>query len=185
MAKFIIISIYAMLKKIIKLLLNPKKWIETRTKIAIHQYQVESLRKSLGSCGEGVSILMPTRIEGPENVKIGNRVSIVAFVHIWGNGGVEIGDDTLIASHVAITSLTHSSDANLFADSIIAKPVIIGRNVWIGSHAVILPGVSIGDNAIIGAGAVVTEDVHANTIVVGVPAKPIKHRLETNISTIK
>lgn len=54
------------------------------------------------------------------------------------------------------------------------KPIYIGKNVWIGAHATILPGVKVGDGAIIAAGAVVTKDVTANTIVGGVPAKEIK-----------
>jgi len=53
-------------------------------------------------------------------------------------------------------------------------PIILGRNVWVGSNATILQGVTIGDNAVIGAGAVVTKDVEANTIVGGVPARFIK-----------
>lgn len=51
--------------------------------------------------------------------------------------------------------------------------VIIGRNVYIGAGAIILPGVTIGDNSIIGAGAVVTKDIPPNTVAVGVPAKVI------------
>jgi acetyltransferase-like isoleucine patch superfamily enzyme len=130
------------------------------------------LRRQLGACGEAVSIGTPVVIKHPEGVRIGNRVAINAFVHMWAHGGVTIGDDTLIASHVAITSLTHDSKAELYSGSLISKPVVIGRNVWIGAHAVILPGVTIGDGAIIGAGAVVTRDVAPRTTVVGVPARP-------------
>lgn len=54
------------------------------------------------------------------------------------------------------------------------KPVKIGKNVWVGAHATILPGVMVGDNAVIAAGAVVTKDVPANAVVAGVPAKVIK-----------
>jgi galactoside O-acetyltransferase len=50
-------------------------------------------------------------------------------------------------------------------------PVRIGRNVWIGSSAQILPGVTIGDNAVIGAGSVVTNDIPANVVAVGVPCR--------------
>jgi len=57
-------------------------------------------------------------------------------------------------------------------------PIHIGKNVWIGANASVLPGVSIGDGAIVAAGAVVTKDVEPNTIVGGVPAKMIK-RIET------
>ena len=51
---------------------------------------------------------------------------------------------------------------------------IIGNNVWIGTHAIILGNVRIGDNAIIGAGAVVLKDVEPNSVVAGNPAKFIK-----------
>jgi acetyltransferase-like isoleucine patch superfamily enzyme len=55
------------------------------------------------------------------------------------------------------------------------KRVEIGNNVWIGAGTKILPGVHIGDGAVVGAGAVVTKDVEANTVVVGVPAKYVKN----------
>jgi acetyltransferase-like isoleucine patch superfamily enzyme len=51
---------------------------------------------------------------------------------------------------------------------------VIGKNVWIGSNATILPGVTIGDGSIVAAGAVVTKDVPPNTVVGGVPARIIK-----------
>ena len=56
-----------------------------------------------------------------------------------------------------------------------SAPIVLGKNVWVGSNATILQGVTIGDNAVIGAGAVVTGDIPANTVAVGVPAKVIKH----------
>ncbi|MET0292557.1 MAG: DapH/DapD/GlmU-related protein, partial [Steroidobacteraceae bacterium] len=52
------------------------------------------------------------------------------------------------------------------------RPIVIGRNVWIGAGALVLPGVTIGDDALIGAGSVVTRDVPAGTTVVGNPARP-------------
>lgn len=58
--------------------------------------------------------------------------------------------------------------------SLIAAPIHIKKNVWIGSHATVLPRVTIGENAIVAAGAVVVKDVPANTIVGGIPAKFIK-----------
>ena len=117
----------------------------------------------------------PVCIEGAKNVSIGNHVAINAFVHIWGHGKVTIGDECLIASHVSITSLTHDTHAETYNRIVIAKEVKIGNNVWIGTHAVVLPGVTIGSNAVIGAGAVVTKDVPENAIVAGVPAKIIRY----------
>jgi maltose O-acetyltransferase len=118
------------------------------------------------------------RFEGKEFISIGNNVSINAFVHIWGQGGVEIGDDSLIASHVAIVSVTHDSNARLYREKIITEKVTIGKNVWIGAHAVILQGITIGDNVIIGAGSVVNKDIPSNVTVAGVPAKIIKTKKE-------
>ena len=57
----------------------------------------------------------------------------------------------------------------------IPAPIIVGKNVWIGSNSTILQGVSIGDGAIVAAGAVVTKDVPANSIVGGIPAKLIRY----------
>jgi acetyltransferase-like isoleucine patch superfamily enzyme len=56
----------------------------------------------------------------------------------------------------------------------VIKPVNIGDNVWIGSRAMVLKGASIGDNSIIGAMSVVTSDIPANCIAVGIPAKVIR-----------
>ena len=56
-----------------------------------------------------------------------------------------------------------------------SAPIVLGKNVWIGSNATILQGVTIGDNAVIGAGAVVTGDIPADTVAVGVPARVVKH----------
>lgn len=58
----------------------------------------------------------------------------------------------------------------------ISRPILIGSDVWIGAHSIILSGVKIGDGAVIAAGSVINQDVPANTIVGGVPAKIIKER---------
>lgn len=55
----------------------------------------------------------------------------------------------------------------------ILKPINVGNNVFIGMNVTIMPGVTIGDNVIIGTSSVVTKDIPSNTIVAGVPAKPI------------
>ena len=54
------------------------------------------------------------------------------------------------------------------------RPVHIGKNVWIGAGASVMPGVTVGDNAVIAGGAVVIKDVEPDTVVGGNPAKVIK-----------
>jgi maltose O-acetyltransferase len=131
-------------------------------------------RAKLGAFGVNCNIYPNVVIHSPKSVMIGNRVNIAEFVHIWGGGGVYIGNDVAIASHAVIASQTHDKYAELFRDSQQMMPVKIGENVWIGSGAVILPGVKIGEGSVIGAQAVVTRDVPPRSLVVGVPARVVE-----------
>jgi Acetyltransferase (isoleucine patch superfamily) len=93
---------------------------------------------------------------------------------MWGGGGITIGNDVMIAAHTIISSQTHDPNAPLFRETQIMKPVVIEDNVWIGSGAIILPGVHIGTGSVIGAGSVVTKDVPPGSVVVGGPSKVIR-----------
>ena len=132
------------------------------------------LLRGVASAGESILLFGPVVMLGREKITIGSRVSIAGFLHIWGHGGVIIGDDVLIASHVAISSITHDPATKPFNSKNIGKPVSVGRNVWIGSHAFIGAGVTVGEDSIIGAGAVVLRDVAPGTVVAGVPAKELR-----------
>lgn len=87
-----------------------------------------------------------------------------------------------IGNHVHITNavefITHDGGTlilrHLTPDLEITKPITIGDYVYIGTHAIILPGVTIGNNCIVAAGAIVTKDVPDNSVVAGVPARRIK-----------
>lgn len=107
------------------------------------------------------------------NIKIGKNVFINSCCNFQDQGGVNIGDGTLIGHKVVLATLNHGLSPD-DRGSLYPSPISIGRNVWIGSSVTILPGVSIGDNAIIGAGSVVTKDVDQNAIVGGVPAAVIR-----------
>jgi len=113
------------------------------------------------------------------HIRIGSNCTVNAYCQIQGNGGVEIGDNCLIASHVCLYSANH-----VFADETLPiraqgetrKGIRIGSDVWVGGGAIILDGVTIGDGAVIAAGAVVNRDVAPGAIVAGVPARAVKHR---------
>ena len=142
-------------------------WDEART---------VALLKKCRSHGEGVSIQWPITVAHPSQVSFGNQVAIAAYVHVWGKGGVTIGNRVMIGTHTSISSLTHDYTADVMFSVMIDKPVRIEDDVWIGSNAVILPGVVVGRGAVVGAGAVVTRDVPPGAIVAGVPARVIKQR---------
>jgi phosphonate metabolism protein (transferase hexapeptide repeat family) len=114
----------------------------------------------------------------------------------------EIGKFCSIASHVCINPVQHPMDrvsqhhmtyrkvAYQFAkeddealfDWRRTHSVKIGHDVWIGHGAIIMKGVEIGTGAVVGAGSVVTKDVEPYTIVVGVPARPIKRRFSKEVA---
>lgn len=92
-------------------------------------------------------------------------------------GPVKIGDNVNLAQGITVTALNHNfNDPSKRIDEqgVSTSAVNIGNDIWIGTNAVILPGVSIGNHSVVAAGAVVTKDVPAHTLVAGVPAKVIK-----------
>jgi len=137
---------------------------------------IDYLKRKLKSCGKNVTLFPYVIIHNPDKVSIGDDTSIAEFVHIWGGGGVQIGKRVMIATHTAITSLTHNYNVNPMNKTLIAEPVIIDDDVWIGSNVTICPGVTIGQGAVIGAGAVVLKDIPDFAIAMGVPANVIKMR---------
>lgn len=108
-----------------------------------------------------------------KNIKIGKNVFLNTGCSFQDRGGINIGDGALIGMNVTIATLNHGLPLETRSTTY-SSPVVIGKNVWIGSNATILPGVTIGDNSVVAAGAVVTKDVPENTVVVGVPAKAVK-----------
>lgn len=116
----------------------------------------------------------PFYTECGKNIFIGKNVFINCCCHFQDQGGIYIVDNSLIGSHVVMATINHDLAPSRRADNFPA-PIRIGKGVWIGSHAVILPGVTVGDHAVIAAGSVVTKDVAAKTLVGGVPAKVIRN----------
>ena len=119
------------------------------------------------------ALFPPFHTDCGKNIHVGKNVFINMGCKFQDQGGIYIGDDTLIGHNVVLATLNHALSPRKRADMIPA-PIRIGSKVWIGAGAIVLPGVTIGDGAIVAAGAVVTKDVPENTIVGGVPAKPMR-----------
>ena len=141
-------------------------------------HQPEELRslmeKLIGKKVSDTFVLFPPfYTDFGKNITIGENVFINSSCHFQDQGGIEIGDGCQIGHNVVIATVNHALDPKLDRKNEY-HPVKLGKRVWIGSNATILPGVTIGDFAVVAAGAVVTKDVEAYSVVGGVPAKLIK-----------
>ena len=114
-----------------------------------------------------------SQILHPENIKMGRKVwqsfLLSGGCYIQANNGIVIGDNTIFASGVKIISANH--DVSNLDKHILERSIKIGANCWIGSGAIILPGVEIGNDSIVGAGAVVTKSFPSESMIIGNPAK--------------
>ncbi|WP_419897695.1 sugar O-acetyltransferase [Roseomonas sp. USHLN139] len=130
------------------------------------------LREIMGAVGDGVTIRPPFFIDYGYNIRLGAGVFLNFNCVILDVVQVTIGDGTQIGPGVQILTADHPRDPRQRSQGLeFGRPVSIGRNVWIGSGALILPGVTIGDDALIGAGSVVTRDVPAGATALGNPAR--------------
>lgn len=149
------------------------------------------VRSAFGTLGKGSLIVNPLGVRGLDHIfigtgvlvnegtwlqaemgsdlTIGNNVYIGHRCHIHAVDSLIIGDDTMIADGVTVSSGAHVGVNH----SQVAKdgPIVIGQGVFIGEKALIKGGVTIGDGATIGAGAIVTRDIPAGATAGGVPAK--------------
>lgn len=135
----------------------------------------------LPETGKGVVIADDAVFGNAGNIVIDDYVFIGEKTQIYAQGKVHIKRGTIIADHCDIRTANHfydGSDLDMlpFDERIIVKPVIIGENVWVASHVLIMPGITIGDGAVIAAGSVVTKNVERCEIVGGAPAKHLKYR---------
>jgi len=122
-----------------------------------------------------------------ERATIGNYCFINSNCNFNCEGGLKIGDNVIFGQEVMIQTSKHNFNGKFipYDEHQILKPVIIENNVWIGSRAIILPGVRIGEGAIVGAGSIVTKDINSLAIVVGNPAKQINERDKLNYEKLK
>lgn len=119
-----------------------------------------------------------TREQG--RLRLGDGVVLSRGVHLVAYAGLEIGAGSMIGEYASLRDANHIRGAegisSLRDSGHEARPIRLGREVWIGRGAVVLAGVTIGDGAVVAANAVVTRDVPAGAVVGGVPARPLQPR---------
>ena len=110
-------------------------------------------------------------------IRVGQRCFIGERSVIRGQGGVQIGNDVLLAPHVQILAIDHvvaTSRVPIMDQGIRGEGIVIEDGAWLGAGSIITDGVRVGRNAVVGAGAVVTHDVPDGTVAVGVPARVVR-----------
>ena len=136
----------------------------------------------LGGKGEKLWITPPFYVDYGNNIYFGNNCEVNMNCTFLDDNRIVIGDNALIAPNVQIYTAFHPAHAlDRFGEpradgsfefcKTRTAPVVIGKNVWIGGGAILLPGVTIGDNVVIGAGSVVTHDIPSDTIAFGNPCR--------------
>ena len=140
------------------------------------QQREEMLKDIMGTYGDGLYIIPPVYANwGLKNVHVGKNVVFNFSCRFVDDADITIGDNTMLGPGVCISTAEHPLSPELRRNGLqYNKPVHIEDNVWIGSGAVILAGVTIGRNAVIGAGSVVTKDIPADSLALGIPAKVIR-----------
>lgn len=127
-------------------------------------------------CRFGAAVLLETMHQG--RIALGSHVRINQGCVLAAYRLVAIGDDSLIGEYTSIRDANHGIRAGelIRLQHHDAAAVRIGRDVWIGRGACILPGVEIGDGAVVGANSVVLRDIPAGAVAAGNPARVIRYR---------
>lgn len=148
------------------------RWVSA---IPSHTFRQFYYRKIMGfGIGYGTAILMDCTFDCTRHFTIGNHSVINAKCRMDNKSSITIGNNVSISQEVMILSADHDPDSPTFAGRDL--PVVIEDDVFIGSRAMVLPGVTVGRGAVIAAGAVVTKDIAPYQVVGGVPAKFIRMR---------
>ncbi len=123
---------------------------------------------------ESFSLIPPFYTTGGENIRVGRNVFINQNCTMYDLGGIDIADEVMIGPNVSIITSGHPIEPSQRRAFVIAKPIVIERNVWIAAGVTIIGGVTVGENSVVAAGSVVTHDVPPNTLVGGNPARVIR-----------
>ncbi len=141
----------------------------------LYEIRTKILTKFLGKMQNNCWIEPPFYCDYGYNIYLEDCVYMNFNCTILDPNQVHIGEKVQLGSNVQIITATHPLDAELRTSGLeLAYVISIGNRVWIGSGAIILPGVTIGDDSTIGAGSVVTKDIPPEVVAVGNPCRIIK-----------
>jgi putative colanic acid biosynthesis acetyltransferase WcaF len=133
-----------------------------------------ALRHLGASIGNNVYLYSGIEILNPKGLSIGDNCHVGRFCQLDARGGIAIGNNVCIAGHVIIITADHDVQTSGFEGRL--APVDIGDYSWLCTRSTVLKGTNLQKGCVVAAGSVVIRDVSANSIVSGVPAKPIAIR---------
>lgn len=123
---------------------------------------------------ESFLLIPPFYTAGGDEIRVGRNVFINQNCTFYDLGGLDIADDVMIGPNVSIITASHPLEPSKRRNVTIGKPILIEKNVWIATGAIIIGGVTLGENSVVAAGSVVTKNVPPNTLVGGNPARVIR-----------
>lgn len=166
--------------RLVRSILDPRAYLHVFKVINYYNYaHVEPLR--IAKIGPNAAISPNAVFSNPERISAGMGLRLGARCHLWAGpetGRIRIGNNVLFGPDVMVTAANYrfNDGSPVTEQAMDEADVEIGDDVWLGTRAIVLPGVTIGNGAIIGAGAVVTRSVPPFSIAVGVPARVVGTR---------
>ncbi|MGA4605133.1 sugar O-acetyltransferase [Pseudoalteromonas maricaloris] len=145
------------------------------TSVQYNERRVELLKQLFGSTGNSICIEPTFNCDYGYNIHVGESFYANFGCVILDVAEVRIGANCLLAPQVGIYTATHPLEPQeRNRGLVLASPISIGDNCWIGGRAVINPGVTLGDNVVVASGSVVTKSFGSNLVIGGSPAKVMK-----------
>ena len=141
-----------------------------------HEKRKALLQEMLGECGENCYLEPPFYANwGGKHLYLKDCVYANFGLTCVDDANIYVGNHVMFGPHVTLTTANHPIAPELREKGLqYAKDIVIEDNVWIGANVTVLPGVTIGKNSVIGAGSVVTKDIEADTVAMGIPCRPVR-----------